>query len=569
LEALEDRITPTTFTPTLFTDGVPGFQVTTLREAVLAADNDGAPGSGTDTIQLSAGTYKLTVPNTGGQHEVSDMAGDLNITNTAHALIIQGTTDANGHPTTIIQQTVADRVFQIVNPGTTVTFKNLIIEGGNAQDDGSAGAAAGKSTAQGGGILDDGGNVTLSNVVVQSNLATAGNDFAAQGGGLFAQNGSLTINSSVIQNNLARGGTGTGGATGFEAQGGGVCYLSTGALTITGSTVANNRAQGGAGNNATGTDGGEADGGGVYSAADTTTITGSTLSGNEADSGGGGTGAEQFGAGGGAHLFGSNTIVNSTIANNKATGVGDAAGGGVYFGKGATGTLTNVTVAGNQANLTGPAGTGEGGGLDNNNGSVKEVTLVNTVVAGNTTITSAGSPHSPDIRGEFTSGGHNLIGIADGANQQNNLPAFSVPGDLAGSLASPLNAKLGPLQNNGGPTQTMLPLPGSPLLGAGNGSLAPATDQRGLSRGGGASDIGAAQVTGVGGGVAAPPALHTPFLLAFFDQFLKGVETLNADGTVTVTDSFFGFTLLVSTYDSAGNLVRVSFLGFDLTLLFV
>ena len=113
------------------------------------------------------------------------------------------------------------------------------------------------------------------------------------------------------------------------------------------------------------------------------------------------------------------------------------------------------------------------------------------------------------------------------------------------------------------------PLPGSPLLGAGDASQAPSTDQRGAARAGGPADIGAVQVTSVSGGGGHAPTLHTPFLLAFFDQFLKGVETLNADGTVTVTDSFFGFTLLVSTYDSAGNLVRVSFLGFDLTLLFV
>ena len=215
------------------------------------------------------------------------------------------------------------------------------------------------------------------------------------------------------------------------------------------------------------------------------------------------------------------------------------------------------------------AGTAEGGGLDNNAGSLHDVTLINTVVAGNTTVTSAGSPQSPDVRGQIVSGGHNLIGIADGANQQNNLPAFSVPGDLAGSLASPLNAKLGPLQNNGGPTQTMLPLPGSPLLGAGDASQAPSTDQRGAARAGGPADIGAVQVTSVsGGGSHAPPALHTPFLLSLFDQFLKGVETLNADGTVTVTDSFFDLTLLVSTYNSAGNLLKVTFLGLDITALF-
>jgi hypothetical protein len=116
----------------------------------------------------------------------------------------------------------------------------------------------------------------------------------------------------------------------------------------------------------------------------------------------------------------------------------------------------------------------------------------------------------------------------------------------------------------------MLPLPGSPLLGAGTTSGAPTSDQRGAPRAGGPTDIGAVQVTSVsGGGGHAPPALHTPSLLSFFDQFLKGVETLNADGTVTVTDSLFGFTLLVSTYDSAGNLVRVTILGLDITFLFV
>ncbi len=471
VEALEDRITPTTFTPTVFTDGVPGFQVNTLREAVLAADNDGSPGTGTDTIQLSAGTYTLTVPNTAG-HEVSDQQGDLNITNTAHALVIQGTTDANGSPTTIIKQTVVDRVFQIVDPGTTVTFKNLIIEGGNAQDDGSFGAAAGTSTAQGGGILDDGGNVTLSNVVVQSNLATAGNDFAGQGGGIYAQNGALTINNSVIQSNLARGGDGTRGVAGSDANGGGVAFVltsGTGAqLSITNTTVANNRAQGGSGDNATSTNGGNAWGGGVYTfgegtllqAAVTSVISGSTLSGNSANGGLGDTGADLGdGSGGGAALIGSNTVVNSTIANNSVTG-SFAAGGGVYFERGASGQLTNVTVAGNQANLTQTLGSGEGGGLDNNNGDIQEVTLVNTVVAGNTSITSTGSPQSPDVRGEIISGGHNLIGIADGAND----PGFHNPGDLSGTLANPLDAKLGPLQNNGGPMQTMLPLPGSPLL---------------------------------------------------------------------------------------------------------
>ncbi len=57
------------------------------------------------------------------------------------------------------------------------------------------------------------------------------------------------------------------------------------------------------------------------------------------------------------------------------------------------------------------------------------------------------------------------------------------------SFADP---KLGPLADNGGPTWTMALLPGSPAIDAGNTSLAPATDQRGLPRPVGlAADIGA------------------------------------------------------------------------------
>jgi hypothetical protein len=46
----------------------------------------------------------------------------------------------------------------------------------------------------------------------------------------------------------------------------------------------------------------------------------------------------------------------------------------------------------------------------------------------------------------------------------------------------PINPKLGPLAENGGPTQTMALLSGSPAIDAGTASVAPATDQRGVSR---------------------------------------------------------------------------------------
>ncbi len=66
-----------------------------------------------------------------------------------------------------------------------------------------------------------------------------------------------------------------------------------------------------------------------------------------------------------------------------------------------------------------------------------------------------------------------------------------------------------------------------------------------------------------------PPTPHPPNvppLLALFNQFLDGLETVNATGT-TITDSLFGLPLLES-YDYFGNLESVTLLGFDITFLF-
>jgi hypothetical protein len=163
LEALEDRCVPTTFTPTTFADGVLGSG--SLRDAVLQFNADA--GSGDDTINLLAGTYALTIVNSGGHHETAGLTGDLNLTQTSHHWIIQG-----AGPSTIIDASqLHDRVFQIVNTGTQVVFRDLVIQGGLAQDNGSEGALAGTTDALGGGILNNGGNVTLDHVVLQNNLA--------------------------------------------------------------------------------------------------------------------------------------------------------------------------------------------------------------------------------------------------------------------------------------------------------------------------------------------------------------------------------------------------------------
>jgi hypothetical protein len=597
LESLEDRITPSgVITVTdLADDGT----ANSLRGAITQSNTD--TGTTKDTIQLLAGSYTLSIPNTANNHDVSNSQGDLNITSTSHELDIVGKTDASGKPTTIItvdETKMLDRVFEIGQPGgpsgITVVFKDLIIENGFAQDDGGAGTVAGKSVARGGGILDYGGNVTLSNVDLLSNQAAGGNssDLAhgtphyAEGGGIYALNGSLTIKNSVIQQNAADGAHGTTDhPDGQAAYGGGIEYFSQtppspAKLNITNSTVSGNKVVGGP--TASGGTGGDGDGGGIGITTQSNStveaaITDCTISDNIAIGGDG----KGKGQGGGVYLAGDNSaplqfnFINSTIAGNK-TVAGSGAnsnafsnGGGIYFAGGGAG-LFNDTVADNSTLLNLSPGTisGNGGGIENaSTGSSSTIGLTNTLVALNN------ATANPDYDGLVTVSDHNLIGIADpnsGFNKPNS-------GDRVGSVTNPLNPLLGPLQNNGGPTQTLALLSGSPAINAGDATaliFTGANDQRGPGFArvvNGTIDIGAFEnqtITSPPPSPAPPPTLHTPPLLAFFDALLHGVETINGNDTETVVDRFFGFPLLISTYDGAGNLMSVTLFGINVTLLF-
>ena len=81
----------------------------------------------------------------------------------------------------------------------------------------------------------------------------------------------------------------------------------------------------------------------------------------------------------------------------------------------------------------------------------------------------------------FRSAGHNLA-------SDRSCP-FRLPSDLQNT-----NPLLGPLANNGGPTDTLALLPGSPAINAGGSVGCPATDQRGVPRPPGHCDIGAFQL---------------------------------------------------------------------------
>ena len=139
---MEDRtlLSITALTPAV-TDGLPG----SLRTAIIADNNDMTMMM-TDTIQLddtpgaTVTTYSLTLQNRTSGHETASKTGDLNITNTKHSLIIEGMGTSPSQ--TVIDQTVLDRVFEIAK-GVSVTFENLVIEGGTAEESGGSGSKPG------------------------------------------------------------------------------------------------------------------------------------------------------------------------------------------------------------------------------------------------------------------------------------------------------------------------------------------------------------------------------------------------------------------------------------------
>jgi hypothetical protein len=349
LEPLEDRCVPTTLTPTTFADG--GLGSGSLRDAVLQFNADA--GSDDDTIQLLASTYALTITNTGGHHETAGLEGDLNLTRASHRWIIQGAGSSGANATIIDASQLQDRVFEIVTAGTQVVFRDLVIQGGLAQDDGSNGALAGSSDARGGGILSNGGDVTLDHVVLQNNMARGGDaalrstpGYNAQGGGFYSSGGSLTISGSTITGNQTiggRGGDNVGhirpGGNGGSAEGGGL-YATGGSLDISDSMIASNRATGGRGGDNPSSfsaaplgGGGGGVGGGLYVNGGLLTIANCTIASNQGTGGAGGDfGYAGDGGGGGfCNISGRLTVSNSTLSGNSASGLNGEGGASAPF----------------------------------------------------------------------------------------------------------------------------------------------------------------------------------------------------------------------------------------------
>ncbi len=238
------------------------------------------------------------------------------------------------------------------------------------------------------------------------------------------------------------------------ARGGGIS-ISYGALTLINSTVSGNIVSG--------------LGGGIASSA-ALTLTNSTVSGNTSLGAGGG--GIEFYIGVYRSTVGL-TLINSTVSGNTTDGFGGGIYHDAYYG---VLKLTNSTVSGNSANQG-------GAGIFMNT----TATFTDTIIADNGTNT----PNC--FRKTFGSLGYNLT--------DDTSCGFTEVTDLVVA-----DAMLGPLQDNGGPTETHDLLDGSPAIDAGSADCPPpATDQRGVARPQGAGcDIGSVE------SMSAPPPTPTP-----------------------------------------------------------
>lgn len=266
-----------------------------------------------------------------------------------------------------------------------------------------------------------------------TNSTITGNT-SAGAGGIFCSGTVFSISNSNVSNNICTSGTG-GGIQSLTLTG-----------TATSVTVTNCNINGNSGVASSGGINFDCQGTGT----NTSTITDCCISNNSSTGGIGGIGISSINS--------TVSINNSTIANNSSLNVGSTASSGGIF-NGGTLNLINTTISGNTANRT--------GGVTSNSGGTTNVG--NTIIANNTSTTTA----NRDVNGTFITLGNNLIGDGTGSTSFVN----GVNGDQVGTTLSPINPLLGPLTNNGGFTNTMELLPGSPALEAGNNALNPVGNQ--------------------------------------------------------------------------------------------
>jgi hypothetical protein len=300
--------------------------------------------------------------------------------------------------------------------------------------------------------------LTVSNSSLSGNTASGSVFGFVYGGGIY-NNGTLTVSNSTLSGNTAK-------------EGGAIAAFGT--VTVSNSTLSGNSAV--------------SAGGGIYNFG-ILTVSNSTLSGNQ-------------GSGVVSDLFATLTVSNSTLSGNTGVGIftdgtltvsnstlSGNTGGGILSGGDKPITLTNVTLTANRSSVG-------GGGLAVF--TALKVSLHNTLIAGN--FHGATGTIPDDVFGQLDPGGDNNL-IGDGTNMSGLVNG--VNGNQVGTADNPIDPRLGPLADNGGPTLTHALLPGSPAIDAGNNAYATDFDQRGPGFPrivNGTIDIGAFEFQGAGAG---------------------------------------------------------------------
>ncbi|MBX3053127.1 MAG: hypothetical protein KF753_16710 [Caldilineaceae bacterium] len=312
---------------------------------------------------------------------------------------------------------------------------NTAIEGGAIYNTSNSDVTVTGSTLRQNQASQWGGAIVNNQHMRILNSIIAENTGQYQGGGIVNQGGVIEIESSSVSANAITGADGTGGniLNYYQGVGNDIHY---GSLSLTASTVAAGNAP--------------FLGGGIFTYGPVT-ITASSLISNTTAGRGGGMYID-------ASANGSVIIVNSTLAANHAGGHG----GAIYKASGAL-NLRFSTLAGNSSGQ-------EGNALYMDLGQQQSTTAAGVILSGDC------------VQNGVVSQGYNLdSGTSCGFNQATDL-----------TNTDPL---LGPLADNGGPTLTQKPAPGSPAIDAVLGGDCPAQDQRGQPRPfGPRCDIGAVEV---------------------------------------------------------------------------
>lgn len=263
---------------------------------------------------------------------------------------------------------------------------------------------------------------------------------------------------------------GSASGLGVAAAGGGI-FNDHSTLTVSNCTISGNTA---------GTLAGGIYNDGRTSSNATLTVSGTTFSGNTCFSGGGGI-FNDGAFGGNAFLIVSDCTLSGNSANLTFGGAGAIHNYGVSSGGFAVLTVTASTFSGNSSGAGGIVNDGSSSGL-------AELYI-------NDTILKAGASGSNIFNnsGYVISSGYNLCDDDGGGTLTNAYDRIDT------------DPMIGPLQDNGGPTPTIMPLAGSPAIDQGKNFSGLATDQRGRCRtyddpsilnviGGDATDIGAVEI---------------------------------------------------------------------------